>query len=194
MATKAKREIDVLTVQEIQQLMAGCSPTCATGLRNRALIVAMWRGGLRVSEAIKLAPKDFDPAKGTLRVHNGKGGKSRTVGIDPQAVAVIGQWLAARKELGANGKQALLCTTRKTSLTRIYVFKLLKRLAAEAGIDKRVHPHGLRHTHASELLTEGAHVGIISKQLGHSSISTTARYLDHIQPQAVIDFTAKRSW
>lgn len=191
---KTKRPIDVLTAQEIAQLMQGCSPKCPTGLRNRALIVCLWRAGLRVSEAIALAPKDFDPAKGLLRIHNGKGGKARTVGIDPQAVAVLGQWMAERKAQGISTKAPLLATLKGTPVTRIYVFKLLKRLAAEAGIEKRVHPHGLRHTHATELLTEGANIGVISKQLGHSSIATTSRYLDHIQPQAVIEYMAKREW
>lgn len=194
MPTKTKRPIDVLSGDEVAQLMQGCSPTCPTGLRNRALIVVLWRAGLRVSEAINLLPKDFDPRKGTLRVHNGKGGKARTVGIDPQAVAVLGQWMAARALEGISTKAPLLATLKATALTRVYVFKLLKRLAAEANIEKRVHPHGLRHTHATELLTEGANVGVISKQLGHSSIATTSRYLDHIQPQAVIEFTQQRKW
>jgi integrase len=71
---------------------------------------------------------------------------------------------------------------------------MLKRLADKAGIEKRVHPHGLRHTHACELRQEGVDIGIISKQLGHSSTATTARYLDHIAPQAVIDIMRAREW
>jgi integrase len=70
----------------------------------------------------------------------------------------------------------------------------LHRLGHAAGIAKRVHPHGLRHTHAAELRAEGIDIGIISKQLGHTSIATTARYLDHIAPVAVIAIIAGRSW
>lgn len=65
--------------------------------------------------------------------------------------------------------------------------RLLKDLGERAGIAKRVHPHGLRHTHAAELRAEGVDIGIISKQLGHRSIATTATYLDHIAPVAVVE-------
>jgi integrase len=76
----------------------------------------------------------------------------------------------------------------------IYVRRMLTDLAAKAGIDKRVHAHGLRHTHAAELRTEGVDIGIILKQLGHRSISTTAHYLDHIAPKAVVDAIQSRQW
>ena len=75
-----------------------------------------------------------------------------------------------------------------------YVRVMLKRLAARAGIDKRVHAHGPRHTHAAQLRAEGIDIAIISRQLGHASISTTARYLDHIAPTAVIDAIRNRTW
>jgi site-specific recombinase XerD len=75
-----------------------------------------------------------------------------------------------------------------------YIRRLLKRLAAKAGIDKRVHAHGLRHTHAAQLRAEGIDIAIISRQLGHSSITTTARYLDHLAPRAVIETMRSRIW
>ena len=68
------------------------------------------------------------------------------------------------------------------------------RLARKAGLEKRVHAHGFRHSHAAQLRAEGVDIGIISKQLGHQSIATTARYLDHIAPLAVIDTMRKRVW
>jgi len=67
-------------------------------------------------------------------------------------------------------------------------------LGRRAGIAKRVHAHGLRHTHAAQLREEGLDIGVISKQLGHSTISTTAHYLDHIAPWAVLDSIGKRDW
>ncbi len=75
-----------------------------------------------------------------------------------------------------------------------YVRVMLKRLAARAGIEKRVHAHGLRHTHAAQLRAEGVDIAIISRQLGHTSITTTARYLDHIAPMAVIETMRSRVW
>ena len=70
----------------------------------------------------------------------------------------------------------------------------MPRLAAKAGIAKRVHAHGFRHTHAAQLREEGVDIGIISKQLGHRSIATTARYLDHIAPVAVVQAMRGRRW
>ena len=68
-----------------------------------------------------------------------------------------------------------------------YVRVMMKRLAARAGIDKRVHAHGLRHTHAAQLRAEGVDIAIISRQLGHTSITTTARDLNHLAPMALIE-------
>ena len=68
------------------------------------------------------------------------------------------------------------------------------RLGEQAGIEKRFHPHGPLHTHAAQLRAEGVDIGIISKQLGHRSIATTARYLDHIAPWAVVEAMRGREW
>jgi len=75
-----------------------------------------------------------------------------------------------------------------------YIRVLLKRLAAHAGNDKRVHAHGFRHTHAAQLRAEGVDLAIISRQLGHASITTTAIYLDHLAPKAVIEAMRNRNW
>jgi integrase len=71
---------------------------------------------------------------------------------------------------------------------------MIKRLADQAGIDKRVHPHGLRHTHATELADEGTAVNGISKQLGHSSSAVTARYIDHVSNREVVETIHRREW
>ena len=87
------------TAAEVGRLLDACSRTAPTGLRNRALIVILWRGGLRVSEALALTPKDVDRNAGTLQVLDGKGGKQRMVALDPLAFGVIERWLEARKVL-----------------------------------------------------------------------------------------------
>ncbi|MBI3836289.1 MAG: tyrosine-type recombinase/integrase [Planctomycetes bacterium] len=71
---------------------------------------------------------------------------------------------------------------------------MLKRITAQASTGKRVDAHGLRHTHAAQLRAEGVDIGIIYKQLGHTSITTTARYLDHLAPRAVIEAMRSRTW
>ena len=91
-------------------------------------------------------------------------------------------------------RSTLFCTLDGEPVQTAYVRALLPRLARRAKIAKRVHPHGLRHTGAAELRAEGVDIGVISKQLGHASIATTARYLDHIQPQQVIKTMQQREW
>ena len=90
-----------LTTDECRRLIAACSPRCPTGLRNRALIVALWRGGLRCSEALGLHPRDLDD--GVLRVRRGKGGKYRTVAVDPEAWVVLQAWLERKARVGIGG-------------------------------------------------------------------------------------------
>ena len=121
-------------------------------------------------------------------------GGRNPVGLDPGAAAIVERWLDARSRLGMNGKHPVFCTLHGRPMADAYVRVMLKRLATRAGIDKRVHAHGLRHTHAAQLRAEGVDTAIISRQLGHASITTTAIYLDHIAPTAVIDAMRNRDW
>lgn len=182
-----------LTVAEAEALLGACSATAPTGVRNRALIVLMWRGGLRIAEALALKVSDVDPDRGTVRVLRGKGSKPRTVGLDPGAMALVQRWIETRKARGIrNG--TLICTLAGGEVYQQYVRILLQRLAAEVGIDKRVTPHGLRHTHAAELAHEGTPINVISRQLGHANSGVTARYIDHLAPGQVIDAMQRRTW
>ena len=194
--TRPKRRLppEVLTDAEVCALMGACGRHAPTGLRNRALIALLYRTGLRINEALSLYPKDLELAGGSVRVLHGKCGRSRTVGLDPGAAAIIERWLDARSRLGLGGRHPVFCTLRGHPMSDAYVRVMLKRLAARAGIDKRVHAHGLRHTHAAQLRAEGVDIAIISRQLGHASITTTARYLDHLAPRAVIEAMRGRSW
>jgi site-specific recombinase XerD len=182
-----------LTRAEAEALLACCSRRAPTGIRNRALIAVLWRGGLRISEALDLFPKDLDPIAGTIRVLHGKGDKSRVVGMDPGGWALLRAWLVKREALGFGQDQPVFCTLAGRPVQSAYIRSLMPRLRRRAGIGKRVHAHGLRHTHASELRAEGFDLGVISKQLGHSSIATTARYVDHLNPQAVVDAIRSRT-
>lgn len=115
--------------------------------------------------------------RGTITVLHGKGDRRRTVGVDPGAMAIIMRWVEARKQLGVDGRKPLFCTLQGKAVKPSYVRSMLVRVADKAGIEKRVHPHGLRHTHSFELMFEGVPVPIIQKQLGHASLATTDRYL-----------------
>ncbi len=137
---------EVLDDNEVRALMAACSPVAPSGLRNRALIAILYRGGLRVSEALSLRPKDVDQATGALRILFGKGGRARTAGLDPGALAVLRRWMDARRQWGVNGVHPIFCTRSGRPTTTAYIRRLLPRLGRKAGIEKRVHAHGLRHS------------------------------------------------
>jgi len=183
-----------LTPQEALALLSACSSKAPTGLRNRALLTLLWRGGLRVAESLALLPKDVDPEAGTVRVLRGKGSKARTVGLDPTAMAVVQRWTDRRRELGINGRARLLCTLKGKPLLSSYCRALLPRLARKAGILKRAHPHGLRHTHAVELVRERVPLPVISRQLGHSSVAVTNTYINHLSPEEVVETMKARQW
>lgn len=171
-----------LTAEEVQALITACSPRCSTGLRNRALIALLHQSGLRISEALALRPHDVDLDQQELLVRIGKGQRSRRVAVGADALLRLSQWLAARDKLNIGAKQPLFCTLQGAPIKTAYVRALLPRLAAKANIAKRVHAHGLRHTHAVALIRAGQPVDVIRGQLGHSSLATTARYADHLCP------------
>ena len=103
---------EVLTPDEARALIEACSNRAPTGIRNRALIVAMYRGGLRAGEALALRPKDVDMTAGTVRVLHGKRDEDRTVGLDPGAMAILSRWIDTRHALGISGHAPLFCTLK----------------------------------------------------------------------------------
>jgi len=186
--------VEVLTEDEVRALIRACSNRAPTGIRNRALVTVMYRGGLRLGETLALKPKDIDPDRGTITVLHGKGDRRRTVGVDPGAMAIIMRWVERRSGLGINGRAKLFCTLQGQPLKPSYVRTMLVRVAEKVGIEKRVHPHGLRHTHSYELMMEGVPVPVIQQQLGHASLATTDRYLRHIAPKDVVEVMRQREW
>ncbi len=183
-----------LAEEEVRALLKACSSRAPTGIRNRALIIVMYRGGLRLGEALQLKPKDLDAKKGTIRVLHGKGDKSRLVGLDEGGWAIVQRWLDRRKELGITLRRHVFCTLDGRPLQKAYVRALLPRLGRRAGIEKRVHAHGLRHTHAFELANEGHPLHVIQAQLGHASLAVTDRYIRHLAPQQVVEAMRSREW
>ena len=170
---------EVFTEDEVRALIGACSKRGVTGHRNRALLAILWRTGVRISEALELRPHDVDFKNGTVRVRLGKGLKPRTTVLsDLDALPLVDRWLEERGKLQAVGEGApLFCTLKGTPTDPSYARHLLPRLAKRAGLERRVHPHGLRHTHAADLALAGVPVLAIQQQLGHSSLITTESYL-----------------
>lgn len=191
-----KYPAEIYTREEIDRLMAkmGRGPS---GARNRALTAVMRRSGLRVAEALALQLKDVDLVAGTLQILHGKGDRRRIVGLDQETIALLEVWLEYRRKLKIGPGCPLFCVISKPTLGKaLYsstVREMLKRAAVKAGIEKRVHPHGMRHTFAVELLREGVPTPLIKKALGHTSLDTTERYLDHLEPMEVVTMMRKRA-
>jgi site-specific recombinase XerD len=170
---------EVLTSDEVAALVAQCSTRAPTGIRNRAMIWLLYRSGLRVSELVAIRPADVKLAEHSIRLLGTKSGEPQTRGFHPSADDALMRWIDKRRELGfRNGP--LFCTLDGGPIHPQYVRNMLHRLGAKAGLERRVHPHGLRHTFADELRRSGVDVVTISKLLGHSSVAITARYLDHL--------------
>jgi site-specific recombinase XerD len=184
---KGKRyPAETLTTAEVDALLGAISGRGSTALRNRAPIATMYRGALRVAEALALRPSDIDPETGELHIREGKGGRSRKVKLDPGALELVNVWRERRAQLDYTGRQPLFCgikgETGGGELKTAYVRRLLPQLAERAGIEKRVHAHGLRHSRAAELAAGGVPVNVIQQALGHTSLSTTNTYLSHVHP------------
>lgn len=169
---------DVLSVQEIDAMIAAIPPEKDEALRNEAIIETLYGSGLRVSELVdaRISRLSLDDA---LLIVEGKGSKQRMVPLSPAAVSLIRQWLPQRERLNIKpkGQDILFLNRRGAPLSRVMVFYIIRDLAALAGITKTVSPHTLRHSFATHLLEGGANLRAIQEMLGHESISTTELYL-----------------
>jgi site-specific recombinase XerD len=185
-----KYPADVLSRSEVDRLVVAIDGDSSLALRNRALIMTMYRGGLRVSEVTGLRPGDVDLNTGRLNVRSGKGNKSRPVWLDNGALKSLGRWVERRRSLGFDDRKAyLFCSVKKSGgggrLATSYLRRLLPTLADRAGLAKRVHPHILRHSRAAELAAAGTEMPAIRDALGHTSLSTTDAYLRNVAPERV---------
>jgi site-specific recombinase XerD len=185
---------ELVTADDVRALLAACSTTAPTGLRNRALVVALYRAGLRLDEALTITPTDVDLDGGVIRIRQPAGGRDRIAGIDHGALAIIEAWLAARATLGLPEGSPLFCTLSGGPLQPAYVRQLLPRLADKAGLGKRVHAQGLRYSHAVELAAEGLPAEVIQAQLGHESLASTGRYLRRRAAPDRIGALQRRKW
>src|SRR3990172_10313767 len=141
------------TTEEVRRLLEASGDTWV-GKRNRALIVVMWRTGLRLAEALSLRIIDIDWQAQTIRVLHGKGDRARTVGIDRRALDVVQEYLnSTDRTFGPDSP--LFCTRRGDKIQQSYVRAFLSRLARQADVRRRVHAHGFRHTFAVEMAREG---------------------------------------
>jgi site-specific recombinase XerD len=179
-------------VEEIIAVMKAAGES-AYGLRLRALIVVLWRAGLRISEALALAETDLEPQRGSLLVRRGKGGKRREVGMDDWGWEQLRGWVELRRTLPVG---PLLCAISGQAAGRPWtdsaVRQSFRRVAARAGVRRRFAPHQLRHAHAVEMAREGVPLNVIQRQLGHANLGITSVYLQGIDTEEIVNTIYRR--
>lgn len=178
-APKVQRKLpEVLTVSEINQLFAAIDHSSPEGQRNRAILETMYSSGLRVSELINLKISQLYLDLGFIKVL-GKGSKERLIPIGDEAVKYITIYLKfVRSHISVQKGQEdfLFLNRRGRSLSRVWIFKIIKEVAVQAGIQKNIFPHSLRHSFATHLVERGADLRAVQEMLGHESITTTEIY------------------
>lgn len=169
---------EVLTVAEIDAMIAAIDPAKDEAQRDRAMMETLYGCGLRVSELVNLEMSRVYASEGYLIVR-GKGDKERMVPMSDTSVAEITAWLDDRQRLPVKpGEENILFLNRRGHrLTRQRAFQIVKGLAEAAGIRKTISPHTLRHSFATHLLEGGANLRAIQQMLGHESITTTEIYI-----------------
>lgn len=168
---------EILSVEEIDRILASIDLTTAEGQRNRAMLEVLYSCGLRVSELVSLRIPDIYPNEEFIRVE-GKGSKQRLVPISRTALREIQNYLYYRGEqvVKRGAEDILFLNRRGAPLTRVMVFLIIKRQAELAGIHKNISPHTFRHSFATHLLEGGANLRAIQEMLGHEKITTTEIY------------------
>ncbi len=195
------------TIEEVRRLLAATGKGPA-GLRNAAFISICFGSGLRCAEALSLMPRDIERRTDggiLVTVISGKGNKSRTVALVPEFFVVVQRWLDHRRSLGITDRSPVICGITTSSkknviggsrhtlgrpVTHESMRLTIARLAEKAGINQRIHIHGLRHGLATSMAQAGIELRAISAQLGHASTSTTDRYLAKINPAGLIGAVA----
>ena len=169
---------DVLTLQEIDDIINAIDLSKKEGQRNRAMIEVLYSCGLRVSELCGLRLSDFYKEELFLRI-TGKGDKQRLVPISPRAIAELEAYFIDRSFINIKPgyeDYVFISERLKKPLSRIMVFHMIKELASAVGIKKNISPHTFRHSFATHLLEGGANLRVIQAMLGHESIMTTEIY------------------
>ncbi len=180
----ARKLPEVLSRDEVTALLERPAMSVPLGFRDRTMLELLYACGLRVSELVSLAVPDFDPQAGLLRVL-GKGSKERYVPLHESAVSFLLAFLRQWRPLFSPKTDTVFLNRSGLGLSRQGVWKLLRRYALEAGINRPVSPHTLRHSFATHLLEGGADLRTLQILLGHSDIMATEIYT-HVQSARMV--------
>ncbi|WP_254411724.1 site-specific tyrosine recombinase XerD [Dyadobacter diqingensis] len=169
---------DVLSYEEIEQMLQSIDHSTPEGTRNRAILEVLYSSGLRVSELIGLQLTFCYFDIGFIRIL-GKGDKVRLVPIGKEAIKYTQLYLdhvRSEIEVKKDSEDIVFLNRRGGQLSRVMVFLIIKDIAEKAGISKNVSPHTFRHSFATHLIEGGASLRAVQEMLGHESITTTEIY------------------
>jgi integrase/recombinase XerD len=169
---------EILNVEEQVALLSAPNKKAPTGCRNHAMLKVMLDAGLRASEVINLKEGDIDWRSGRLTVRCGKGGRDRTLWLNDDCMDALKDW----QKIRPTGTH-FFCTLKSGKMCGRYVREFVKRYAQKKSLTKNVHPHTLRHTFATDLLSKTSNIRIVQKALGHQSIVTTTIYTHIVDQQ-----------
>jgi integrase len=186
-----KLPAEVYSDSELDRFFSTFKKTTVTGFRNHCIFMLALRAQLRCREVLTLRVSDVDTKNRAVTVLKGKGGKRRVVGIDAETARELDDWITARPH---NAQGLLFASHKGSRLDTSYVRKLSARHAILGNIGKRVHVHGFRHSGACTLARRGVDVRIIQRQLGHSSLAVTDRYLNHLGANEVVETISAVVW
>jgi len=170
---------DVLSIADIDKMIANIDLGNAQGERNRAIIETLYGCGLRVSELLDLKISDLFFKEGFIKV-TGKGDKQRFVPVSTITKTYITEYLQnsrGNSKIEDKASDIVFLNRRGNSLTRAMIFTIVRNLGKQAGIQKKISPHTFRHSFATHLLENGADLRAIQLMLGHESITTTEIYM-----------------
>ena len=170
---------EVLSIEEIDQLIVAIDLSKAEGHRNRAIIETLYSCGLRVSELVSLKFGDLYFEEGFIRVI-GKGNKERLVPVSPSVEKEIGIYndhVRRHQVIKPGNEQIVFLNRRGAQLTRVMIFTIIKDLANSVGLTKSISPHTFRHSFATHMIEGGANLRAVQEMLGHESITTTEVYM-----------------
>ena len=170
---------EVLSFSEINKILDQPNTKTLLGIRDKAMLEFAYATGVRVSELLNLKKSDLSLKDEVVRIF-GKGSKERLVPIGSHAIYWMEQYLTKVRPVLAKkkfeSKDYVFLNFRGKKLSRMGFFKILRGYVVQAGIDKNVHPHTIRHSFATHLLERGADIRVVQELLGHSKISTTQIY------------------
>jgi len=162
----------ILEPEEAKKLIKQPNKRCPTGLRNKTIMSLMLHCGLRLSEVVNLKHGNINLTKGKLRVESGKGKKDRDLAIPDYLNDLLDTWRNIRPK-----SNFFFSTLKGRKLSDRYIQQMVKRYTQKAGIEKKISPHTLRHTYATQYYKQTKDIETLRRILGHSDISTTTIYI-----------------